>query len=932
MSSDVEDEASLDGEAAQFSHELVIQRDHNEPAEMTQQSMATTGETSLNLAQGENWLRLVVTLDRNTVLQDTQETSAGVCPYPSIVSLAEVGVIEAPTDDCFICIDVDGPYAAIKDMRIPITSFEEETLAVFEVCIARRKHPNRQGESDDEAPYDGQDSKLETDQKYHPLECLGRRQLKILHSGDHIVTRSNLSAGGDATGLILEYRQYMGAPFCTPHSRVDEEMAMEGSEIVNKTPTNTQDGARSIVVETQESDDENGEATQAFPRPSVLATQQSPTNQHMESNDETSMDEHEVDMQQTEDGRDQMDETTRAFQMPAIDSEPEEFTDKTSPRSQDNRENEENDDSGKGTTSAQLPKVGSKEEYKTLDEKETDTPMDQSTQAKEACEGTNDACDEKIVEPDISGVSMVDSMAVEGPKDIADVVVDVMEQPTQAVSMHVEESEVVDNTKEATRPSNKNFDVESRLEGGMDSESDALIDDDNASSALLDEDSPRKKKGDADTNENAVAMTAEPRTRKVIDLETHLESGVKEAEGVAIPMHDQRDKSVDSAQVNETMSDSSSITEVDEVTPEQRNETTSLRESHSQVPQKVVDIANSEADAKTEADVMAQLESSTKETDEGDKQQKSVETPSFDEVMSDSSSITEVDENIPGNLKNKSTSAEATTSHTPQMRVGVGGFEAVSALVGVGSHESSISEPADFSPRRGLVPVASEAEKGQEPSNQSTTAMMPSKTDAAVEDNGLSEPLEIDSPGSPTGTNHSPQISHDAAAISLPRSQEMKDASNASLNDSHGDCKGTTDEKEKDSEQEEAEPTSAVTARAPDSTSPPGAREVDEKDALVESKTPYQTHSGKESQHPGQNTPQRETKEDSQKTSTPASGDGKKRAREDYSLRGSCRKRSRTAAGDQSSEGDPIRVIITCVNVTAHHKKVCNANPIALCV
>jgi hypothetical protein len=170
MSSDVEEEASLDGEAAQFSHELVIQRDDGESAEMTQQSMATTGETSLNLAQGENWLRLVVTLDRNTVLQDTQETSAGVSPNPSIISLVEVGTIDAPTDDCYICIDVDGPYAAIKDMRTPIASFEEETVAVFEVCLARRKRPNMQGESVDEATYDGQDSNVETDGKYHPLE------------------------------------------------------------------------------------------------------------------------------------------------------------------------------------------------------------------------------------------------------------------------------------------------------------------------------------------------------------------------------------------------------------------------------------------------------------------------------------------------------------------------------------------------------------------------------------------------------------------------------------------------------------------------------------------------------------------------------------------------------------------------------------------
>ena len=54
-------------------------------------------------------------------------------PYPSIVSLTAVGMIEAPTDDCFICVDGDGQYAAIKHMRTPNTSIEEETLAPFEV-------------------------------------------------------------------------------------------------------------------------------------------------------------------------------------------------------------------------------------------------------------------------------------------------------------------------------------------------------------------------------------------------------------------------------------------------------------------------------------------------------------------------------------------------------------------------------------------------------------------------------------------------------------------------------------------------------------------------------------------------------------------------------------------------------------------------------
>ena len=63
--------------------------------------------------------------------------------------------------------------------------------------------------------------------------------------------------------------------------------------------------------------------------------------------------------------------------------------------------------------------------------------------------------------------------------------------------------------------------------------------------------------------------------------------------------------------------------------------------------------------------------------------------------------------------------------------------EAVSVPAGDGSLASSISEPADFSPRSGLVLVPSEAMKEQVPSNKLITAMMPRKTYAAMEDRGL---------------------------------------------------------------------------------------------------------------------------------------------------------------------------------------------------
>ena len=104
----------------------------------------------------------------------------------------------------------------------------------------RRNRPNMHGESDDEAQSDGQDSTFETERTFHPLGSLVRRQLRILHSGDRIATRSNLTAGGDAMGLILGYRQYNGAPFCTSHSRVNEEIGVKGRKTVDETPANTQ--------------------------------------------------------------------------------------------------------------------------------------------------------------------------------------------------------------------------------------------------------------------------------------------------------------------------------------------------------------------------------------------------------------------------------------------------------------------------------------------------------------------------------------------------------------------------------------------------------------------------------------------------------------------------------------------------------------------
>jgi hypothetical protein len=1034
MLSDIEEDASLNGETAQYSHELVI-RDDIESAEMTPQSIATSGETSLNLAQGENWLRLVETLDRNSVLRDTQETSAGVCsPYPSIVSLADVGMIDAPTDDCYICIDVDGPYAAIKDMRAPILSSDE--VAELEVCIARRKRPTPQVDSDDE--YDGQDSNMKTDRQYHSLESLGRRQLRILHRGDVIATRS--TGGEDTIGLILEYRRYHG-------SRADEEMAVEGSETAVESQNDTQDRTPSIVIQTQEIDndegeatydDEEDEATQAFPKP-VLTTQQDPNTQDTESDDETAMDEeHEVDIQQGV----RVDAPTRAFSMPAIDSEPEDDDIMEQPTQTLRMAAEVDADIMEQSTqvlsmaaevdadimeqSTQVLSSHAEDSEVHDNSKEAVIATDEDLQVeREASEGSDDTGDDNSVENDLAVSSTVDSNTAEGPNEVAEAVddimdgptqalnmpvvadsteqstdalmpaevaadimeqptqtlsvhaevvadimeeptqamhmpaeviadimdqptqalskhaeavVDIMDQSTQALSVHAEESEVVDNSKEASIANDKNVEVESRLEG-------EIIDDDDASAALLDEDSPRKKRGEAETDENVVAVTAEPRTRKYIEFETRLESNInEEAVEVALPMQDQRHNSADTAQVDETSSDSSSITEVDEeVWAQSKNLTSSVGGSNIHAPKKIVVGEASEAEPRTEADGTAQLESSTKQVGQGDKHEKPVDAAPDDEVMSDSSSITEVDEDISGKLANKRTSIEENASHNLQKRVDVATSEAVPAHVDDSSDASSISEPPVVSPQRGPMSVSRDVKKAQEPSDQpNAPESVASKMDTAKEiafegegvasqsfitrmaklhplDNSITEP-QSGATGSPMAQKprrETHSSSPDAEVTSLSRSQEVKDVTAVLSEDKRNDGKDATDERL-------AEATTAESTRSPDSASVPDAREVDEKDA-PEGETPRRTRSRK-----AHNTPRRQTKEDSPKISTPARGDEKKRAREDYSLRGSTRKRSRAAVGSQSSEGVPIRVIITGFDVTAHHKKVRNADPLLL--
>jgi hypothetical protein len=588
----------------------------------------------------------------------------------------------------------------------------------------------------------------------------------------------------------------------------------------------------------------------------------------------------------------------------------------------------------------------------------------------------------------------------------AEVIADVMDQPTQALSIvdlrdqstkglnvHTKESEVVDNSKGSAVASVENVQVESCLEGEMDSENDVLIDDDDASDALLDEDSPQKKKRDAETDENAVAVTTEPRTRKYIGFETRLESNINKAGGVAFPMQDQRHKSATTAQVDSTSSDSSSITEVDQAARARpKNATSSVGGSKIHVPKNIAVGETSEAEPRTEADGTAHSKSSTKKVEKGDNHEKSVDVAPDVEVMSDSSSITEVNEDISAN---KMTSIEENASLNPQKSVDGATSEAMSAHVDGSSRAPSISEPTVVSPRRELVSVSCDVKTAQEtPDKPKALVAVASKIDTAeeiaVEDEGVAsqsfvtrvatshspDNLITEVKGGATGstaTQHAQQemnsSSPDAEVASLPLSQEVKGATAALSVDSPVDGKEAKDDGL-------VEAMTAPSTRSPDSSSAPDAREVGEKCA-PEIETPRRTRSRKAQNTPrrqkkgdsttistpirspdsssapdarevgekgapeietprrtcsrkAHNTPRRQKKGDSTTISTPIREDEKKRAREDYSLRGSTRKRSRAAVGSPPSAADTVRVIITGFDVTAHHKKVRSIHPLLL--
>ena len=160
----------------------------------------------LHLCQGENWLRLVVSASGLDLLADTQDEDLDGVPNPSIYSLEEVGTVQWPTEDCYICIDVDGHSAAVKDMR----NISDEEFGGFVVCLQMRLNALR----DDVESGDDND-----DDAYGKLEELPRRQLRLIHSGDRVCTlTTKLGTSYDPSqeecighlGLVLTYRRCRG--------------------------------------------------------------------------------------------------------------------------------------------------------------------------------------------------------------------------------------------------------------------------------------------------------------------------------------------------------------------------------------------------------------------------------------------------------------------------------------------------------------------------------------------------------------------------------------------------------------------------------------------------------------------------------------------------------------------------------------------------
>lgn len=170
-------------------HEFILKR-HHAFARYADNVEDDGSSDRYEVEQGENWLRLLQKEGRS-VLDDTQCTQATDVGdgsqesslYPSIVALSNVGMLEAPSESCYICVDLDQNTLAIKDMRILEASFDGDNEGTGSFARLSTQLGIKRTNADE-------------------WEVLSRRQLRILVPGDRICTSI---VNGMPYGNIMQY-------------------------------------------------------------------------------------------------------------------------------------------------------------------------------------------------------------------------------------------------------------------------------------------------------------------------------------------------------------------------------------------------------------------------------------------------------------------------------------------------------------------------------------------------------------------------------------------------------------------------------------------------------------------------------------------------------------------------------------------------------
>eukprot|EP00547_Thalassionema_nitzschioides_P014744 CAMPEP_0194240250 /NCGR_PEP_ID=MMETSP0158-20130606/6475_1 /TAXON_ID=33649 /ORGANISM="Thalassionema nitzschioides, Strain L26-B" /LENGTH=1292 /DNA_ID=CAMNT_0038974919 /DNA_START=23 /DNA_END=3898 /DNA_ORIENTATION=+ len=211
-----------DDEEVSYCYTHVLESGHNE---------------ILQLCQGENWLKLQGVEARGlNLLADTQEEEeedGPVKPTPSIISLQEVGQVKYPTEDCFICIDIDDGHITVKDWRSLTLTDEQEEDWTFAVCLQKIR-----GVDDDD------------ERSYKNLEEIARRQMRVLSPGDRLITVakdpsndssnnhvSSAEEGRGKLGLVLTYQRYSGTNNHYHNTQISQLTMSSAAQEIRRIPS-----------------------------------------------------------------------------------------------------------------------------------------------------------------------------------------------------------------------------------------------------------------------------------------------------------------------------------------------------------------------------------------------------------------------------------------------------------------------------------------------------------------------------------------------------------------------------------------------------------------------------------------------------------------------------------------------------------------------